>query len=448
MKVLFSFVGHRDPIPGLRDGKGEGEGAIVTAARASGAQAALLWFLAGRGDQPDSTTEPNAELTREYLQMQVRPGMEVALGRLPVADPRDYEALLVHTRQSLLEYLARKEVVESVVSLSSGTPQQQACLLLLLAGGLFPNPTVLQVAEPRFAAGGERVQIVRLTFLEEERLLARAPEHARQGLFRALAEDLERLQAVTLHPDRRRKALAWQTVARAAECWDRFDYPQAYRLLAAMPADSLRDLGGWESAARRARRLLAGLVRACQRGRDRPLRSLPTVDFLVDLYWNVARCLRQGRTVDALVRAWRLIEGVGLVRLASHRIDPFDLEASPPERAEPLRRYARFEGRLFTLLHQAEVYRALEEGLRDEAVRHLLDSPADRATVREALEWLRSARNHTPAAHGMCPVEEDLARSAHQLAGRVLAALTGALLSDHPLARLEALAEAMRESLR
>lgn len=454
MKVLFSFVGHRDPAADLANGKGEG--AIVTAARRFGVDAAVLWFVKG-GQDPHSTTEPEAGLTAEYLTQHVRPDMQVELVKLPVDDPTDYAGLLQHVRLTLQDYLRDKADVESVVSVSSGTPQQQVCLLMLAAGGAFPNATVVEVKDPRFVPEEQRVRVLTLTFLEEEHLVAAAIRHARQGLFVALSEDLQRIAEVTLHPDRRRIAAAWAELAQAYAAWDRFDYPQAQSILSRALARHREALGAWAQRVAQQQALLGQLRGACGEQSVPPTRA-----FLADGFWNAQRCLSQGRYVDALVRAWRLIEGAAVARLWEHH----GVDVLSPARSRSQQALAQVQAvaqRLNVgLRHQLTLYGALE-ALRDPKAQAFLDDTVrlplagsgealryEEGRVRDLLDRIRDTRNRTPAAHGSCPVDAGLATGALRLAERALREVAGVDVSKaaHPLADLDRLAQELADQLR
>lgn len=454
MKVLFSFVGHRDPVADLANGKGEG--AIVTAARRFGVNAAVLWFVQG-GPDPHSTTEPEAQLTAEYLTTHVRPGMAVELVKLPVEDPTDYASLLPHLRQSLQAYLQDKPDIESVVSVSSGTPQQGACLLMLASGGAFPNATVVEVKDPRFVAEDRRVRVLTLTFLEEEHLVAAAVCHARQGLFAALTEDLQRLADITLHPDRRRVAVAWAELAQAYAAWDRFDYPQAQSALSRVLARHQDALGSWARRVAQQQAFVGQLRGACGEQAVPPSRA-----FLADGFWNAQRCLSQGRYVDALVRAWRLVEGAAAARLWEHH----GVDVLSPARSRSQQALAQVQAvaqRLKVgLRHQLALYGGLE-ALQDRQAQAFLDATVrlpvsgsvealryEGGRVRDLLDSIRDARNRTPAAHGSCPVDAGLAIGALRLAEKALQEVAGVDVSKaaHPLADLDLLAQELAAQLR
>ena len=93
------------------------------------------------------TTESTAATRKALLERQK--GLVVEIRPLALDDPTDYTAITQLLRQHLSEVQSSLPDHTFFVSVASGTPQMNACWVVLLRDGVFPAQ-ILHVRPPRF----------------------------------------------------------------------------------------------------------------------------------------------------------------------------------------------------------------------------------------------------------------------------------------------------------
>lgn len=413
MNILISVVGMRDPY-----GDEGSEGSILTAARHLRPERVHL--LPTR--TPDSSTEANAEQTRETLRT-ILPDALVRLHPLVLADPTDYGEINQALPAAVRDVLVEARPGDTLhCAISSGTPQLRMMLMVLLQERA-RGTRFWETRAPRYVTPDRpRIEQIDLGFLEQPRATA-AFEHAWQahdftGAALILREQVDRQPLAPNVP-----VLTWAAeLAEAYARWDAVDWADARERLTAArnkvvdarsPAAPLRPVLEQQQAA---------LERLALGGRE---------DYwkMLDLYHNACRRLRAGQYVDALARWRRVLEGAlsAYIRnLPDCAIDDDGVMTLTPELMDGWRawRTERHGNGGWPVTSSASIHDLIYVAQR-----------AGGLSVRfaRAIDGLVQARNKSIAAHGIEPVNEAIARSALDQLKEILAALFPAEAAAAPV---------------
>ncbi len=273
---------------------------------------------------PSALTEENARESERRLA-----GQPVTVSTLPAPGLEDdADACFAHFDGVLAQLMdSGVRPGEIIVDFTRGTKAMSAALVLAAAGrGV---PVLRYIAGKRDARGtvvpGEEqvrdLKTARMTFRRDLDLAARFLE---AWQFRA-AERLPQAEAPDLPAPWLDQAAWLDWLARFWGAWDRLDYGLAARLLDQQPeAPCPVSLSRFQPGAAQA---------AFIRRRARALPEEPSAragalrDLAADLVQNGRRRLAQGELEDASLRAYRVLELVGQIRLFAHgqdsgRVDP------------------------------------------------------------------------------------------------------------------------------
>ncbi len=273
---------------------------------------------------PSSVTEEFAR--RLWHDME---GVEVAIRPLPGGDENDADRAYSHFDAVLAETLQTAPPERVVVDFTRGTKAMSAALVLAAARREIPHLRYItgsRDARGMVEAGREEVRQTRTTVVAGHRRLDLARDLIRRGNFPAaetVLPDPEHPSAALYPPDLIGVAGAVRTAARFYAAWDRLDYAAASGVdVAEPPNDEWNEL--WPSPAARA--WVSVLAREAERS-DCAAMAGWLRRLVVDLLANGERRLRQGQYEDALVRAYRVLELVGQVRLFDRGLDSGDLDS-------------------------------------------------------------------------------------------------------------------------
>lgn len=271
-----------------------------------------------------------APLAREFAnRARARiPGLLVQIGVLPTDAENDADCAYGYFDQVLADLVQTVTADRITIDFSRGTKAMSAAIVL--AGARHAVRRLRYVEGERDRRGmvrpdSERIRGISTDRVDRGRRTDLARNHMRQGHFVAAAALLDGVPGAGVIAD----------AARFYAAWDRLDYDEADRILCAeppaatwqelWPRDEMRD---WvhrlrPSAADRGKgsRPFGGPGVLGPDGRDR-LRRL-----VVDLTANGERRVAQGHFEDALVRAYRVVELIGQVRLLDHGLDSSRLDA-------------------------------------------------------------------------------------------------------------------------
>jgi DNA-binding NtrC family response regulator len=145
-KTLFAFIDRKDPFMASEIAGEERPGPILSLLEARRFDNLNLFYTPALKAQATATQK---ELSHRY------PSCELSLHELPIADPKDYSAVMGSLGRELRKITRSGAPREDFVCVSSGTAEMRAVWFLVTAAGILPA-TLLQVgspAEPLFGAG-------------------------------------------------------------------------------------------------------------------------------------------------------------------------------------------------------------------------------------------------------------------------------------------------------
>jgi DNA-binding NtrC family response regulator len=151
-RTLFAFIDPKDPFMAGEIAGEERPGPILSLLEARRFDRLNLFYT--------PAMRPHAESTRRELADRY-PACDLAFEQVPVADPKDYSALMGSLARQVRELAGSQPPGQNFVCVSSGTAEMRAIWFLITAAGILPA-TLLQVgspAEPLF--GGANVKEVR-----------------------------------------------------------------------------------------------------------------------------------------------------------------------------------------------------------------------------------------------------------------------------------------------
>lgn len=306
MKVLISMVGNRDPYPPSDQTGVQSEGSILTLYRHLRPQIVFLFPTLAQLGEKTSNTQINAEKTKNEI-VRLDPETKVFQDPLDLPDPTDYKDILHKTEQkitSIREQVQRGfgSKADYHLNISSGTPQMQACWLLLVNGGRL-KARVWQVIAPQWLEIPEaRCRLVEMEFVEEQNRISRAQNFFSDYYFRAAQDELELLAASTYIPERAFLAEIMAKICEAYYIWDLFEHKKAKELLTEV-SKNLTRIPTVSKLINKIRFQIDILDLILSSG-DKENKT-----NLVDLFHNAQRRKKAKQYVDCLARFKRLYEG-------------------------------------------------------------------------------------------------------------------------------------------
>ena len=290
---------------------------------------------------PSRETEELARALRERI-----PSPGITIDPLPErGQENDADACFGHFDQ-VLEQLGADgfEPVDIVTDFTRGTKAMSAALVLAAIGRDIPILRYVH-SEQRdkrgmVVPGTERIGEIRTTLATARRLLDRAGHLMRRGDFSAVIEllpDLNRPFA-GLFPKRFRvEAEALRAAAEVYAAWDRLDYASAVEIIERRGPDAVK-AGEFATTPTMLRWLTRLAQKPDQEEREAMAHYLRRL--VCDLLANAERRLRDRHFEDTLLRAYRVLELIGQIRMFSHGYDSASL---PPDdvRIEAFRKHLR-----------------------------------------------------------------------------------------------------------
>lgn len=290
---------------------------------------------------PSTETESFARRLREELDR-----VEVQIYPLPRGDENDADRAYAHF-DGVLAGVLRKAAPEQVeVDFTRGTKAMSAALVLAATRRAIPHLRYLDgrrdhrgMVEP----GSEDVRRIRTTTVDGHRRLDLARTIFRRGDFSAVGDVLPDPDnpLAELYPDQLLAATrAVRAAARFYAAWDRLDYVSATTVeVSASPSDDWTPV--WPSSAMRT--WVLDLKQEPDRSDHRAMAAWLR-RLVVDLLANGERRIRGGQYEDALLRAYRVLELIGQVRLFDWGLDSANLDPDREEVAAVQRRLAKKNG--------------------------------------------------------------------------------------------------------
>ena len=282
------------------------------------------------------------ELKRRYE------GSDVKFTISPLPEPGmedDADACFAFFNKKLRILLKDVEASRVLVDFTRGTKAMSAALVL--AAAAHEVPRFRYISGDRGGPGGtviagtENVGNFDTQALYERRQIDDIRSLFRRGRYAAVRDLLPPRNVEPMPPEdrRRRPLVAIHPLAEFLGAWDRLDYQQAAALLGALPKarDCPQELRiflpdatvkGW----------LRQLAKQPDRGKQAPFATWLRL-VVCDVLANGERRLRNGELEDALVRAYRILEMLGQIRLFDKKLDSSALPESD-------RRIASFQAAL------------------------------------------------------------------------------------------------------
>jgi hypothetical protein len=403
-KILFSFVGEQDPI----SEKTNEEGSIVTLYRYIKPDYVYL-FPTAKGVNVKSDTEGHARETEKWIKDVVDENAKIYIR--PVSfNPVVYHDILskmeVEIRKILEELNNLKEDYEIHLNHSSGTPQLKNSWLLLAYARHIPNPKIWQVLNPQFAGPEERVEEIKIDFIEEKNIIQGIYKYAGQGFFGVVKREAERLKEISVNSFQKYRAKIIADIFAAYEDWDLIKYKEAYEKIAKVHREhsNSRDLKELVELLEKQKEYLRELSRDTDK---------ETVYNLMDLYYNARRRFERDDYTETVARFWRIYEGTLYWYMRKYyNIEPTDLDKSEnTELAQEIK--GTFKPPQNSLsIFAAE--RVIEEVLEDKRFKNFMESEIEvvrsashqKIKIQKILSELRGKRNNSIVAHGMKPVQQ------------------------------------------
>ena len=272
---------------------------------------------------PSRVTEEFARTLQERFD-----GVDVDVSPLPAGDENDADAAYAHFDGVLASVLKDAAPEEVAVDFTRGTKAMSAALVLAATRREVPHLRYITGARDSrgmVMAGSEVVRETRTTAVAGHRRLDLARNLMLRGSFAAaetVLPDPEHPFAAVYPRDVIRMAGAVRTAARFYAAWDRLDYVSATAVeVGVPPSDDWAPV--WPSDAMRT--WVLDLKHEPDRSDHRAM-----ADWLrrlvVDLLANGERRVRGGQHEDALVRAYRVLELIGQVRLFARGLDSANLD--------------------------------------------------------------------------------------------------------------------------
>ena len=261
---------------------------------------------------PSTVTETFAKTVRMGIQ-----GIEVSVRPLPEGEENNADRAYAHFDSILAEVLQETPAEDISVDFTRGTKAMSAALVLAAARHEIPNlryVTGQRDERGMVLPGSEKVQKIRTTVGAGHRRLDLARNLMRRGSFIAAGTVLHDMMYSTslLYPDDLTEiATTVQTAVQFYAAWDRLDYAAASKVNVGEAPDGWKEL--WPTST--TQEWVVSLADGKEKRR-----------LIVDLLANGKRRLKMGQHEDALVRAYRVLEMIGQVRLLDHGLDSGNLD--------------------------------------------------------------------------------------------------------------------------
>ncbi len=406
MKVLLSCVGRNDPV----SEETNEEGAILTSVRKLRPDYVILFPTQEHPAGVWSSTWDNAKMAQEFLcdpEFKEIGVKNCTLYPLCLEDPRDYREILRQLRDHIDRILRGEDfrLSEIFVNLSSGTPQMEACWLVLGNAGYLPNARFYQVARPSLTQRtiDERVSGVDISFLEEDLLIEGFRRDIELGAYELAERNMRKLAKITTYLDRKALFEVLTELMEAYASWDRLDYVKARDRI----GKTLRTIQRFPNLSS-----LRSLVQE-QLQVAGSLAAATTEDFfiLTDIYHNAVRKFNRAAYADSTARSWRLVEGVYYYRLRQLGVDPFEPGNSRDEQVLEFMKERRYRLDRPLLFYEAQdVLHNFDKdwlfSLRNTQLGEIqLDVPVGKSSVNNAMCKIREIRNKSIVAHGTASVD-------------------------------------------
>lgn len=414
VKVLLSMVGNRDPYAACAQTGTQSEGSILTLSRHIQPEIVFLFPSAAQLSEIAANTQKNAEKTREAM-VALYPAVKVLLYPLDLPDPTDYRKVLQQMEETVASVRQQMQKVpgskvEYHINISSGTPQMQACWLLLINGGRL-KAKVWQVIAPQWQEGTEiRCRVVETEFVEEQNKISRAQNFFISCYFKAAQDELELVALATYLPQRAFIAEEMAKVCEAYHHWDLFQHEKAQSLL----TGTFERLSRFPEISQLNNKFKAQIETLCSIISSREKENETN---LLDLYHNAQRRKSARQHVDCLARFRRLYEGCQNHFLRNElQIEPTQrYRNQPPWVKEIVQKHPDANLSLFDW----------EKVLTTKKKRF----PLPGHLINEIREY-NEKRNKSIVGHGMGSVSEEDAQLAMKLARNILQGFFGSLGLD------------------
>lgn len=274
---------------------------------------------------PSSITVEFAERLRQDLE-----GLKATIRPLPEDAENDADRAYAHFDAVLSETVRRVRPGQVVADFTRGTKAMSAALVMAATRHEVPRLRYITGQRDRrgmVEAGSEAICSIGTTVVAGHRRLDLARDLMWRGSFAAVEAALPDPEhgCAGLYPsDLTEIARAVRTATQFYAAWDRLDYAAAAQVaVSRSPGSDWEAL--WPSLAMRD--WVEAL--ACETARsDSAAMSARLRRLVVDLLANGERRLRQGQHEDALVRAYRVLELIGQVRLFDRGLDSSNLDAN------------------------------------------------------------------------------------------------------------------------
>lgn len=462
-KVLFSFVGKRDPYSDkkfkriLRKIKGQetfSEGSVLTACRELKPDIVYLFpsskEKAAETAKPDEHTEDKANEAQKIitLQLGIKECIVMPLMTDDASDVTKMYTCLRNNMRKIFNDLTRnypdeqnciKENYELIFILTSGTQQMNEAARLFLQS-LPYEFKCYKCIDPLHAQGNGRVKPLSLGLADETWLLRSIEANVDGYYFHSVIENCERLSQVSALKPRKSGAAIIKEIFSAYESMDLMQYGAAYENISiaanyygknketlaekqpVLPIENISDV------LNKQKEFLESLK---EKVKDKD--ESENVNNLIDLYYNMERAYMRGNYVDVLSRFWRLREGMMNYRLLTfYHIDRRNIKRQftgnyEREREANLRALQNSPQHNFKVdwtngwirNDLGAISSLLTVFFQDGALRNF------EGTFGKELEHFRTIRNQTIVGHGMLPVSKDDADNCIKIGKEIIKLIPG-----------------------
>jgi hypothetical protein len=440
-KILLSFVGMRDPY-NIKGGV-ETEGSILSICAEITPDIVYLFpsskdFVTPLSDGRISSTDDKA-LEVERIYKGVSPDCEFRIRSLEVGDVTDFEELSVEFESKIVGVISdlggRDELKnhEFHLNCSSGTQQMTALGYIMANTGRIPQIRRWQIKDPDFNSGLlPRVREIITDVIEENNCIEKIKGNLDKLNYYSIKDECERLSAVACSQRRRDNVSVLAQIFDAYINLDLLNYQRARGLLNLVlenPAISAAAL----DIIREQNEFLRLILNTGGNIADESSQNL------VDLYFNMERCLSRGAYADVLARFRRVLEGsVYFMLRTTFGLEPRDIQSSKNSANLAIlqgnHNFGSFVGHVpfhkaFKAMEILDDYYNGVKGYKFHEYKKFF------IAIEKEIDRLVKIRNNSGAAHGMRPVSYEDARDGIPLARDVLTTLipnTVELLENYP----------------
>ena len=460
-KVLFSFVGVRDPYSDskikrlwkkFQGQETTSEGSILTACRWLKPDIVYL-FPSSKEEaahtlNPTDHTEDKANEARKIIisKFGIKECFVMPLKTDDATNTTKLYTCLRNNMRKIFNSLTRNEEQDSISNkyelifiLTSGTQQMNESARTFLPS-LPYKFNYYRCIDPFHAQGKDRVKPDDLKLADEMLLLKYIEANVKSYYFHSVIENCERLSDISIVKMRRDRAAEIKKIFTAYEFIDLVQYDKANETIASaanfynkhkaeflekqptLPVKKISDV------LNRQVKFLEDLYVNVRTGNE-----AENVNNLIDLYYNMERAYVRGNYVDVLARFWRLREGIMNYRmLKCYCLDRRNLKKTFSNNEDEKLRQKNYE-RLLNSNYNSKVdwennrvryeinamVSLLTEFFNDADFKKLEDRWS------EQLKHLQESRNQTIVAHGMRPVSKNTADICINLAKELINLIPG-----------------------